>query len=117
MTAAKQIELVAVADYLAGKGVPFRDAHHVAGRLVRHAQAAGKTLAQLSLTELRAESAVFDQDVFEALDPQTAVDRRTLLGGPARRAVQTQIAALEARLTARGVAVRELARSFGCPEA
>jgi argininosuccinate lyase len=105
-----------LADYLTAKGVPFRDAHHVAGRLVRAALAQGKTLAQLTLSELRAESSSFEKDVFEALDHERAVERRSLVGGPARAAVQAQLAALEARLRARSVDPRELARGFGCQE-
>jgi argininosuccinate lyase len=105
-----------LADYLTKKGVPFRDAHHAAGRLVKRALDQKKTLSQLTLAELRAESPAFAEDVFAALEHETAVERRSLTGGPARAAVQTQVAALADRLRARGLDAREVANGFGCTE-
>jgi argininosuccinate lyase len=78
-----------LADYLVTKGVPFRDAHDVAGALVR--QAGDRELAQLSLAELRAAHPAFEADVAAWLDPERAVDRRDLPGGPARTRVLAEI--------------------------
>jgi argininosuccinate lyase len=71
--------------------VPFRDAHDVAGALVRTAIARGVELAALSLNDLRAEHAQFDADVYDWLDPARAVDRRDVVGGPARGRVLAEI--------------------------
>jgi argininosuccinate lyase len=95
------LDATEVADFLAGKGVPFREAHHVAGRLVALAMRGGRVLAELSLEEFRAEHPSFDEQLFAALDPETIVERRNVLGGPARPQVLAQLAALEERLAAR----------------
>ena len=110
------VDATELADYLTAKGVPFRDAHHVSGRLVRYAHAHGKTLSSLSLDELRAESTEFAQDVYAALDPETAVQRRKLVGGPARTMVEAELVSLGSRLCARGCDPREVARKFGAQE-
>lgn len=106
------VDATELADYLASKGVPFRNAHHVAGRLVRRALDQSTTLAQLSLEELKAEHEAFEADVYRALDPETAIERRNLPGGPARKQVLAEIAALEARLASRGVDTNALATRF-----
>jgi argininosuccinate lyase len=90
-----------VADYLAARGVPFRHAHEVAGRLVALALAQGKELGQLSLTEYRDAHALFDEDIYRALDPEVAVERRDLPGAPARRRVLAAMAGARARIEAR----------------
>jgi argininosuccinate lyase len=89
-----------LADYLVGKGVPFRDAHDVAGALVRKAIAGGVELGALALEELRAEHAAFAADVFDWLDPARAVDRRDVVGGPARARVLAEIERVAAALGA-----------------
>ncbi len=106
------VDATEVADYLAAKGVAFRQAHHVAGRLVRSASDQNKTLAELSIEELRAEHAAFQPDVYQALDPETAIERRNLPGGPARSRVESEISATRARLTARGIDVDASAARF-----
>jgi argininosuccinate lyase len=95
------LDATEVADFLADRGVPFREAHHVAGRLVALALRSGRVLSELSLDEFRAEHPSFDAQVFAALDPETSVERRNVLGGPARAQVLSQLSALEERLTAR----------------
>jgi argininosuccinate lyase len=97
------LDATEVADYLAERGVPFRDAHHVAGRLVARALREGKVLAQLTLEEFQAEQPSFAADIYPALDPETMVERRNVYGGPARQQVLHQLAELEARLAARRV--------------
>ena len=91
-----------VADYLAAKGVPFRHAHEVAGRLVARALEDGKELAQLPLAVYREAHALFDADIFHALDPEVAIERRDIPGAPARTRVLAAIADAKARLAARG---------------
>jgi argininosuccinate lyase len=74
-----------LADFLVQKGVPFRDAHHVVGGLVRQAEQQGVELSQLGEAELRgAHPALTGSEVAAVLDPASAVERRALLGGPAR---------------------------------
>jgi argininosuccinate lyase len=73
-----------VADYLVTKGVAFRQAHDLAAGLVRDASTRGIELAALSLSELRAVHPAFDDDIASWLDPARAVDRRDVVGGPAR---------------------------------
>ncbi|MDD9933228.1 MAG: argininosuccinate lyase [Myxococcales bacterium] len=107
------LDATEVADYLSAKGEPFRSAHHVAGRLVRLAHDQGKTLPELTLDEMRAESKAFDQDIYQALDMETAVERRKLVGGPARARVQVEIDALRSRLEERGLDVAAIARQLG----
>jgi argininosuccinate lyase len=87
-----------LADYLVTRGVPFREAHDVAGALVRTASARGVELAALSLEELRAAHPRFDEDVATWLDPVRAVDRRDLPGGPARTRVMSEIERVEREL-------------------
>ena len=100
---------------LTAKGVAFRDAHHVSGRLVRYALAHRKTLTELTLAELQQESALFADDVYRALDPEVAVERRQLIGGPSRARVQAELAALRSRLTERGLQANQVAQEFGAP--
>ncbi len=87
-----------LADYLVTKGVPFREAHDVAGHLVRTASARGVELAALSLDELRAGHPAFDADVASWLDPVRAVDRRDVPGGPARAQVLAALDRVDAEL-------------------
>ncbi len=87
-----------IADYLVTKGVAFRDAHDVAGHLVREASGRGVELSALTLEELRAAHAAFDPDVAGWLDPVRAVDRRDVPGGPARRRVLAEIGRISAEL-------------------
>jgi argininosuccinate lyase len=80
-----------MADYLATKGLPFRQAHEVVGRLVGYCIVQHRTLDALSLDELQRFSPLFDQDVFAAIALDAAVDRRRVRGGPARGLVAERI--------------------------
>jgi argininosuccinate lyase len=87
-----------LADYLVGKGLPFRDAHHAAGTLVKLCIREGRSLDELSLSELHRESELFDTDVYQAIALKTCVSRRSLRGGTAPGAVWDSIRAAEAWL-------------------
>ncbi|MDQ3037089.1 MAG: argininosuccinate lyase, partial [Myxococcota bacterium] len=102
-----------LADWLAAHGVPFREAHHVAGRLVKRCLDADKTLPELTLAEYRSEHPSFDETIFDAIRDETAIERRDVLGGPARGQVSRQVAALGERLAARGVDVHLEASTLG----
>jgi len=79
------------ADYLTSKGVPFREAHEIVGKLVRYAIDSGKYLLQLSLDEFHKFSPLFTEDIYQVLQPETIVSRRTSHGGTAPEAVIKQL--------------------------
>ncbi len=81
-----------LADYLVTKGVPFREAHDVVGRLVYECLQRERRLEELSAEELAAHDPRFEPDAVEWLDPERAVNRRDLPGGPARPRVETELA-------------------------
>ena len=87
-----------VADYLVSKGLPFRRAHDIAGALVREAIEQDCELAGLPLAAYQAESELFTEDVFEWLDVARAVDRRDIVGGPAKNRILAEIARTQAEL-------------------
>lgn len=95
------LDATEVADWLASHGVPFREAHHVAGKLVQQAAERGATLSELPLEVFKAAHEAFDESVFRALDMETAVERRSVAGGPARARVEEALAELRGRLRAR----------------
>ena len=80
-----------LADYLVTKGMPFREAHHVSGRSVALAEEKGCGLEDLSLEELRDLSELIEEDVFVALDYDTAVARRNVPGGTGPQSVARQL--------------------------
>lgn len=79
------------ADYLVTKGVPFRDAHHIVGRLVLYCIQNGKVLEELTLEEYRQFSDKFEQDIYDVISLKSCVSRRSLPGGPAPAAVSQAI--------------------------
>jgi len=85
-----------LADYLVGKGLPFRDAHHVSGSLVGKCVRENRALTDLTLDELRAAHPSFEEDVYEAISLEACVERRSLRGGPAPEAVKNSVARAKA---------------------
>ena len=80
-----------LADYLVERGIPFREAHELAGRLVQLAAEQGKSLDALSLADFHSLTPIFKADVFEVFNPAQSVSRRNVLGGTALEAVQVQL--------------------------
>ncbi|MDK2981105.1 MAG: argininosuccinate lyase [Chloroflexota bacterium] len=80
-----------LADYLVAKGVPFREAHGLAGQVVRKAEEQGVDMRELPLQTYQAISAFFGEDVFEVYDFSAAVNKKNVLGGTATKAVMDQI--------------------------
>jgi argininosuccinate lyase len=80
-----------LADYLVQKGMPFRQAHVVAGQAVQAAGKLGKPLDKLTLPEFQSLSSLIDADVYSVFDPQQSVARRNVPGGTAPEAVKIQI--------------------------
>ena len=68
------------ADYLVNKGVPFRDAHGIIGQLVLYAISQNKDLDELTLEEFKNISDVFEEDVYQAIDVNTCVNKRNTIG-------------------------------------
>lgn len=87
-----------LADYLVGKGIPFRQAHEIVGQAVLHCINQQKMLLDLSLDEYRQFSEKIDSDVFAALDIERVVDARDVYGGPARGQVEQVIAERKAQI-------------------
>ena len=89
-----------LADYLVGKGLPFRSAYMISGNLVALCIREGKTLETLSLAEYQAASPLIGEDVYAAIDLETCVSRRGSLGGTSVPSVEQQIKAARAELNA-----------------
>ncbi|MGP1366566.1 MAG: argininosuccinate lyase [Schwartzia sp. (in: firmicutes)] len=87
-----------LADYLAKKGLPFREAHAVAGRAVHYAMERGKWLTDLTAEEFQSFSPLLDEGIREVLRPENCVKNRDSLGGTSYHQVERQIAAAKARI-------------------
>jgi len=88
-----------LADYLVAKGVPFREAHHTTGRLVRACLESRKGLHDLTLTDLCKFSEHFEKDALDVLTVEGAIERKGQVGGTARKQVEARLKALEKALT------------------
>ena len=79
------------ADYLVGKGVPFRDAHGVIGRLVLYCIEKNTSIDKLSLEELQGFSDQFGEDIYDAVSLKTCVEKRLTTGGPGMAAMKEML--------------------------
>ena len=86
------------ADYLVGKGLPFRDAYKATGELVAQCIDRGLTLETLPLEDYRAVCDLFDQDVYHKINLDTCVATRISEGGPCPESVERQIGKVQAFL-------------------
>ena len=82
-----------LADYLVGRGVPFRDAHEVVGRLVLAAEQSGQTLQDMSADEYAGHDSRFEADVLDVVDIDKMIARRVTAGGTGHEAVSEQLRA------------------------
>lgn len=80
------------ADYLVKKGLPFREAHAVVGKMVAYALDHNKSLDQFRMEEFKACSPIFEEDVYDAISMETCVNGRSIVGGPAVETVKQAIA-------------------------
>jgi argininosuccinate lyase len=87
-----------IADYLVRKGVAFREAHKVAGKIVRHCLERGIGLTDLSLAEFQKYSPTFQSDIFKFLDPRLSIRDKESSGSAAPKEVQKQISRWKKRL-------------------
>ncbi|ETR70985.1 MAG: Argininosuccinate lyase [Candidatus Magnetoglobus multicellularis str. Araruama] len=80
-----------LADYLVKKGLPFREAHHVSGKIVQHAILQSKEISELSMYELKQFSSVIDNDLFPLITPESMINSRNCFGGTATQQVKDAI--------------------------
>ena len=86
------------ADYLVYKGLPFRDAYKATGELVALCIDKGLTLETLPIAEYKKVCDIFDDDVYDAIDLDNCVKKRTVKGGPSPECVLREIEVLEKKL-------------------
>jgi argininosuccinate lyase len=80
-----------IAEYLVGKGIPFREAHEITGKIVLRCIESEKDLASLTLAQLRAFSPAISNDIFKVVDPTESVRRRSSYGGTSPSEIMKQI--------------------------
>lgn len=80
-----------LADYLVRKGLPFREAHHIVGQIVRDCIQQGIGLESLTREALRRHSPLFEDDALQVVQPEQAVRAKQVIGGTAPEAVEAQI--------------------------
>ena len=80
-----------LADYLVRKGLPFRDAYKISGRIVHQCITEGHVLETMPLEEYRKYTELFEDDVYEAIDLAACVERRISQGGPSVNSIEKQI--------------------------
>ncbi|MCR5161021.1 MAG: argininosuccinate lyase [Lachnospiraceae bacterium] len=93
------------ADYLVNRGVAFRDAHSIVGRLVLTCIEKDCPLDELTLDEFRQESPVFDTDVYEAISMKTCVEKRNTAGAPGPEAMEEEIRQAQQYLDRGGISL------------
>jgi len=86
------------ADYLVNKGVAFRDAHGIIGRLVLYCIERDKSIEELTLAQLKEISPVFEEDLYDAVSLKTCVQKRLTIGAPGHEAMEQVIAINKAYL-------------------
>ena len=84
-----------VADYLVKKGIPFRTAHEITGKMVAYCIENNKKIETLRISELKTFSNKFEKDLYRILTPQRGVNLRNIVGGTAREAVLKRIKEIE----------------------
>ena len=80
-----------IADYLTEKGTPFRKAHEITGKIVKWTEDSDTSLDKVPLNKLKEFSSLFDEDIYDYLDFEKAVERRNLMGGTGKKSVKGQI--------------------------
>ncbi len=98
-----------IADFLVGKGLPFRQAHEVIGKTVLYCIQQNKFLLDLTLDEFKQFSELFDERIYDVLQPANVVDARNVYGGTATKQVEGAISRAEAQLEQTAAWVAEYA--------
>lgn len=86
------------ADYLVGKGIPFRDCHEIIGRMVLYAINAGKALDELTMEEFKSFSDAFDEDIYDKIAIRSCIGAKRSQGSTSFDSVARQISDIEATL-------------------
>lgn len=89
-----------IADYLVRKGVPFRETHHISGRVVALSEQTDTPMNELTYEQLKSVDARFEQDIAEYFDYERSVEMRAAKGGTSKESVLEQIKVLRAALSA-----------------
>ncbi|WP_274362539.1 argininosuccinate lyase [Paenibacillus thermotolerans] len=105
-----------IADYLVHKGIPFRQAHEIIGKLVLYCIERGQVLLELSLEEFQSFAPEFGSDIFDVLQPEHVVNARAVYGGTAFAQVRDGAARAEASAAAVRAWAAEHARLAGLAE-
>jgi len=87
-----------VAEWLVRKGVPFREAHHISGRVVALSEKSEISMDKLTLQELQAIDSRFTADIAEAFEYESSVEAKSSQGGTSRSSVLEQIQVVKAML-------------------
>jgi argininosuccinate lyase len=87
-----------VADYLAARGVPFREAYNLVGKVVKTSLAQGKLLKDLTLDEWKSLHPAFELDIYEAIAPATVVSARNSYGGTGFNQVRQALQSAKTKL-------------------
>ena len=82
---------VEMAEYLAMKGIPFREAHGITGKMVRDCEEKDKFLQDMKLKEMKGYSQAFEEDIFKYIDPSTVLNTRKTIGGASFKEVEREI--------------------------
>ncbi len=89
------------ADWLTKKGIPFRDAHEIIGRLVLYCSEQGKSIEGLTIAEFQQLSPVFDETIYEVISMSSCVEKRNIIGGPAGDIMKKHLANCQLALAAK----------------
>lgn len=92
------ITAVDLADYLAQKGLPFREAHHVIGAIVRECEERSIAFSDMTLRQLKKHSQLFGKDVFSYINPELSPDRKKTSGGASKKSILAQIKRIKKEL-------------------
>jgi argininosuccinate lyase len=84
-----------MSDYLVGRGLPFRKAHNIVGRIVRYAIDKGKALEEIPLNRLRGFSDLIEDDIYKYISPEKSIELKSSLGGTSKRNVLGRIRKLK----------------------
>ncbi len=87
-----------LADYLVGKGMPFRSAHETAGKIVAYCERSGKDIGDLSLWEFRKFSDLIGEDIYKSITIEKSIEARDVIGGTATKQVLRAIADAKKRV-------------------
>ena len=87
-----------IAEYLVRKGLPFRQAHEITGRIVRYAIESGKGLTDLTPQEYKAYSSLIGSDIYDFIDVRASINSKTSFGGTSPARVKEQIKRFRKRL-------------------